>query len=128
MRLKTLGKGPQWLANEVCRLYPDADPLTVGTVFALIKRNSKTTVFAARIAAALEVTIEWLSDGIEQIPSDKSADSNVLNIKPISVRDRQVQEVVALSEGISETGLAILIFKAREIAAEHPVQTKQTQS
>lgn len=77
-RLKELGKGHQWLANEVIKLKSDTK-FDVKTVGALISRKSKRTQYSALIADALGVSQRWLTDGSGEKNASTNQPKNLLN-------------------------------------------------
>lgn len=136
-RLRELGETQQWLVNRVLELFPDLVNFNVGNVHAIIKRKQTSSIYAAQMAAALGVTHTWLTDGAHP---KLVADSNTRyphaeqdtehyiagKIVPKSKRQNRIDEIGVVAATISDEGLAVLVYKAREIAMEHPLQIKQT--
>ena len=55
-RLNELGKKPMWLCSQV-------NGMSIGSLSALINRDSKKSEFASAIAPALGVSLDWLLTG-----------------------------------------------------------------
>ena len=96
LRLDTLDKGPQWLANQI-------SDLDVKTLCALIARDSKRSQYSAQIAKALGVSDEWLLTGEGTMLLEYMPKEIMLTDSPDHELIRKVD--IRLSAGI--TGFAV---------------------
>lgn len=71
-RLNQLGKGQQWLADQISLRFP-ASKCDVKIVHALVARSSQRTKYASQIADVLEVSLAWLLDGTGSMLIEKNA-------------------------------------------------------
>lgn len=53
--------------------------------------------------------------------------SPIYQIVPKTKRQERIDDLVNIANSISDEGIAVLLFKAREIASEHPIRVEQTQ-
>lgn len=51
----------------------------------------------------------------------------IYQIVPKTKRQERIDDLINFANGIDDEGLAVLLFKAREIALEHPLRVEQTQ-
>ncbi|WP_396189722.1 hypothetical protein [Flavobacterium sp.] len=78
-RLKQLGKGQQWLANQIIERFPSSK-CDVKVINALVKRKSQRTKYASQIADVLGVSLTWLIDGTGMMltaKNDHNANQNI---------------------------------------------------
>lgn len=71
-RLNQLGKGQQWLADQISLRFP-ASKCDVKIVHALVARSSQRTKYASQIADVLEVSLAWLLDGTGSMLIEKNS-------------------------------------------------------
>lgn len=135
-RLKELGVGQQWLVDKVLEIFPDSD-FDIGNAWAIISRKNRTSKYAAQMATALGVTHTWLTDGLDPKLLDNSSSTALQagqgteryisgKISPKTKRQNRIDEIVALANMTDDEGLAVLLFKSREIATDYPLKIKQT--
>ncbi len=137
-RLKELGVNQQWLVDKVQEFFPGSD-LDIGNVWAIVNRKSRTSKYAAQMASALGVTHTWLTDGLlpKLIEETRTIGLCAMQdtkqfiageITPKTKRQNRIDEIITFAEATDDEGLAVLLFKSREIASDYPIQEKQTQS
>lgn len=135
-RLKELGVRPKWLVDRVLEIFPGSD-FDIGNAWAIITRKSRTSKYAAQMATALGVTHTWLTDGLlpklladndqSRNKAEQDAEQYIAGkIKPITKRQKRIDEIIALASMTDDEGLAVLLYKSREIATDHPLKVKQT--
>lgn len=106
----------------------------VGTISALENRDSVRSKYAIPLAAAMGMTAEQL----ETLPAEDFIEGESIRIDektapllPLaetfkSIRDRRIDELLAIVHAMSDDGLLVLTGSATEIAKQHPAQAKQT--
>ena len=53
--------------------------------------------------------------------------AQIYQIVPKTKRQERIDDLISFANGIDDEGLAVLLFKAREIALEYPLRVEQTQ-
>jgi len=76
------------------------------------------------IAKAFGVTIADLTS--DQI--DELLRSPVIHVKPMTARQKRIETIHDLIDEISDTGLAVILDKCRDVLKEYPVALKETRS
>jgi len=59
--------------------------------------------------------------------SDAPAAAPVIQVIPITARQKRISQINVILDNIDESGLAVILDKCREVSKEYSVSTKQTQ-
>lgn len=135
------GWSQQYLADEISRI--KKEKITRAAVAQWENGDSKTqkpeNLFAA--AEALGVSAKWVLDGtgdkyqsaspvhhVAAAPvSNYSANLSVDSL-PKTKRAKRIAEINAIIENIDTEGLAVLLYKAKDLAKDFPYRAQQTAS
>lgn len=101
-RIARLRKAKEWTQEDLAK----RAGIRQSFIGALEAGNQQTSGYLPEIARALGVDAYWLKTGMETIIGE----------------DRRINEIVVLLKRMSDTGRAIVLDKARDVAREHPAE------